>query len=155
MRITFPYLMALAKRMVPGVFEDPLREIGTCRFCERTVTYAEGTLDDAGHASHDACAKTVRHRQLDRVRASGIFRHVLGIVRDLPTVLPEAKTMLHDMPNGYGPVEMAGFIDAMIPHVSLEPSLSLRSRRDTVVALRDTKRLLLGLSVARNETRPC
>lgn len=154
MRAKYPYLMALAKRMVPGAFEDPNRCIGTCRYCDGDVTYAAGDTDRSGRARHDACEKKVSRAQLDRVRAGGIFRSVLALVRDLPAVVPHAKDALGAMPERYGAVEMAGFIDVMIPHVSLEPKLSLRARRDTVVALRDTKRTLLGLSTVANETRP-
>jgi hypothetical protein len=155
MQAKFPYLMALAKRMVPGAFEDPHRIIGTCRYCDCDVTYAAGDTDRwSGRARHDACEKKVSRGQLDRVRAGGIFRTVLALVRDLPEVVPHAKEALGAMPERYGAIEMAGFIDAMIPLVSLEPMLTLRARRDTVVALRDTKRTLLGLSTAQNETRP-
>ncbi len=154
MRAKFPYLMALAERMVPGAFEDPLRIIGTCRYCDDDVTYAAGDTDRHGRARHDACEKIVTRRQFDRVRAPAIFRSVLAIVRDLPNVQPHALDTLRAMPKGYGPVEMAGFIDAMLPHIECEQMLSLRMRRDTIVALRDTKRMLLGLDAGRNETRP-
>lgn len=155
MRSKFPYLMALAKRMIPGAFKDPHRVIGSCAYCEGDVLYKDGDADAAGRARHDACEREVTRGQLDRVRADGIFLHVLALVRDLPTVQPHAKAALRAMPERYGAREMASFIDAMVPHVEVETSLGLRARRDTIVSLRETKRTLLGLRHRpQTETRP-
>ncbi len=155
MEIRFPRLLALAKRMVPGAYEDPMRVIGACAYCDGDVLYKDGDVDGAGRARHDACERDVTRSQLDRVSADRVFIHALAMVRDLPTVLPHAKAAMRAMPARYGAREMAAFIDAMIPHVALEPALGLRSRRDAVVSLRETKRALLGLRHApRNETRP-
>lgn len=154
MDIRFPRLMALAHRMVPGVFEDPQKIIGACRYCDADVAYDDGDHDAAGRARHDACERTVTRRQLDRVRADMFFMNVLGIVRDLPAVQPHASAAMRAMPEKFGPREMATFIDDMMPHVALEPLLTLRARRDTVVALRGAKRTLLGLDLEANETRP-
>lgn len=139
------YFAAIAKRMVPGAFEDPNRIIGTCRYCDSDVTYAAGDHAPDGRSRHDKCEKKVLRSQMNRVHAPMYFRNVLAIVRELPSVRPHALAVHKAMPNGYGPVEMAGFIDAMIPHVETEPMLSLRTRRDTILALRGAKRHLLGL----------
>lgn len=110
MRAKYPYLMALAKRMVPGAFEDPHRIIGTCRYCDGDVTYAAGDTDRSGRARHDACEKEVSRGQLDCVRAGGIFRSALALVRDLPAVAPHAVNAIRAMPDRYGAIEMAGFM---------------------------------------------
>lgn len=154
MEIRFPRLMVLAKRMVPGAFEDPRRAIGACAYCDREVLYKDGDLDAAGRARHDACEREVSRSRLDRVRADNIFLYVLALVRDLPAVHPHAKAALRAMPERYGVREMASFIDAMVPHVEVEPALGLRARRDTIVSLREAKRTLLGLRPSpQNETR--
>jgi len=50
---------------------------------------------------------------------------------------------------------MASFIDAMVPHVEIEPALGLKTRRDAIVALRAVKRSILGLRpLPQTETRP-
>lgn len=146
MDIRFPRLMALARRMVPGAFEDPARPLGNCRYCDETVLYAEGDTDADGRPRHDRCEREVTRRQLDRVSADRIFMHALAIVRDLPSVAGPAKAAVRAMPDRCDARDMAACIDAVMPHVELEPLLSLRARRDTVVALRGVKRSLLGLA---------
>ncbi|HTM68929.1 MAG TPA: hypothetical protein VL426_06560 [Candidatus Binatia bacterium] len=147
MEIRFPRLMARARRMIAGVFEDPKRPLGSCRYCDETVLYAEGDTDPEGRPRHDRCEREVTRRQLDRVSADRIFLHVLGLVRGLPSVVKPGRDALRAMPDRCDARDMAAFIDAMLPHVELEPMLTLRSRRDTIVALRGAKRSLLGLDL--------
>jgi len=151
MAIRFPRLMALARRMIAGAYEDPSRPLGTCRYCDKTVLYAEGDHDAEGRPRHDLCESTVMRRQLDRVSADRIFLHVLAVVRDLPSVAPHAKDAIRALPDRFDARMMASFIDDMLPHIELEPMLSLRSRRDTIVSLRGTKRTLLGLDDGHND----
>lgn len=151
MVIRFPRLMALARRMMPGVFEDPSRLLGDCRYCDAPVRYAEGDTDAEGRHRHDRCESKVMRRQLDRVGADRVFMHVVGLVRDLPSVKEPARAAIRALPEKSDARDMAKFIDAVMPHVELEQTLSLRARRDTVVALRDAKRSLLGLDTGRNE----
>ena len=151
MVIRFPRLMALARRMMPGVFEDPNRLLGSCRYCDEAVRYAEGDTDAAGRPRHDRCESLVMRRQLDRIGADRLFMSVVGLVRDLPSVVEPARAAIRALPEKSDARDFAGVIDAVMPHVELEPMLSLRARRDTVVALRNTTRSLLGLDTVRNE----
>lgn len=151
MVIRFPRLMALARRMMPGVFEDPNRLLGDCRYCDEAVRYADGDTDAAGRPRHDRCESTVLKQQLDRVGADRLFIHVVGLVRDLPSVKEPARAAIRALPEKSDARDMAAFVDAVMPHVEMEPMLTLRARRDTVVALRNAKRSLLGLDTGRNE----
>ena len=94
MEIRFPRLMALAKRMVPGAFEDPQRVIGACAYCDRPVLYRDGDRDARGRPRHDPCEREVTRSQLDRVSADRIFLRALAIVRELPSVVPHANVMV-------------------------------------------------------------
>lgn len=151
MHIRFPRLMAVARRMIAGAYVDPNLPLGACRYCDKPVLYAEGDRDAEGRARHDQCESAVMRKQLDRVSADRIFLHVLAMVRDLPSVAPHAKAAIRAVPEPFDARAMASFIDGMMPHVETEPMLSLRSRRDTIVALRGVKRTLLGLDDGRND----
>jgi len=145
MHVRFPRLMALARRMVPGAFEDPHRTLGMCLYCDREVTYAAGDTDADGRPRHDACEKTATRRQMSAISADRLFMHALALLRDLPGMKPHLRTAVHALPDGYGPKEMVRVLADMTPHVE-SSSISLKMKRDVVVALRDTKRDLCGFA---------
>ncbi len=142
MLIRFKGLMQIAKRMVPGSFEDKCRIIGNCHFCGQTVDYSAGDIASDGRARHDTCEGTDIRARHAAYRAKIAYLTLL-CDHTLPKFVREG--LLATCRSHFETLNVSAMqasIDRLLPQISLIGTCSLLERRRAITRLRDVRRQL-------------